>query len=171
MNTFPKLPFFLLLIITVPGFAQKLIQLKSPDGNIVFSFKLTEKAPVYQVTYKGKTLIKDSELGLTFKENGKFSSNLNMSAARFSKVDETYDLVVGKTKTVRNQYREVLIPLSERNGVKRQINLIVRAFNDGLAFRYQLPKQSNWLSYTLLDEHSTFKIAGDPTVHTLLCPY
>nr|MBA4139792.1 glycoside hydrolase family 97 N-terminal domain-containing protein [Segetibacter sp.] len=168
MSIFQKLPFFFLLIIAVPAFAKNNIQLKSPDGNIVFSFRLTEKAPVYQVAYKGKTLLKDSELGLTFKESGEFSSNLKMSTARFSQVDEVYDLVVGKTKSVRNQYREVLIPLSERSGARRQINLIVRAFNDGLAFRYQLLKQSNWLSYTLLDEHSTFNIAGDPTVRTLL---
>ncbi|MBA2761427.1 MAG: glycoside hydrolase family 97 N-terminal domain-containing protein, partial [Segetibacter sp.] len=146
-----KASFLFLLIITVPVFAQKNIQLKSPDGNIFFSFKLTEKAPVYQVAYKGKTLIKDSELGLTFKESGKFNTNLKISAARFSKVDETYDLVVGKAKTIKNKYSQVLIPLTERTGQKRQINIIVRAFNDGLAFRYEFPKQLNWSSYTLLD--------------------
>lgn len=167
MSIFQKLPFLFLLIVVVPVFAKNNIQLKSPDGNIVFSFKLTEKAPIYQVAYKGKTLINSSELGFTFTESGQFHANLKMSTARFSKVDEKYDLVVGKTKTVKNQYREVLIPLSERSGARRQINLIVRAFNDGLAFRYQLPKQSKWLSYTLLDENSTFNIAGDPTVHTL----
>jgi alpha-glucosidase len=168
MNIFQKLPFFFLLIITVPAFSQKNIQLKSLDGNIVFLFNLTEKSPVYQVVYKGKTLIEDSELSLSFKENGKLGTNLNMSKARFSEVDEKYDLIVGKTKTVRDQHREVVIPLAEPGGAKRQINLVVRVFNDGLAFRYEFPEQKNWTSYTLTDENSVFNIAGNPIVRTLL---
>ncbi len=167
MNVIQKLYFFFLLILTIPVFAQKDIRLKSPDANIVFSFRITAKALVYQVAYKGKTLIRDSELSLLFKENGNFGANLNMLKPRFSEVDGTYDLVVGKAKTVKNQYREIFIPLTEPGGAKRQINLIVRAFNDGVAFRYEFPPQKNWPSYTLLDEHSTFNIAGNPTVHTL----
>jgi len=168
MNLFKNIRIFFLLIVSFPVFAQKNIQLKSPDGNVVFLFKLTEKAPVYRVVYKGKTLIEDSELSLSFKENGNFGTNLNMLKPRFSQVDETYDLVVGKATTVRNQHKEVIIPLIEQSGENRQINLVVRAFNDGLAFRYEFPKQTNWSSYTLLDENSTFNIVGDPTVHTLL---
>ena len=167
MNLSKNTWIFFLLIVSFPVFAQKDIQLKSPDGNVVFLFKLTEKAPVYRVVYKGKTMIEDSELSLSFKENGNFGINLNMLKPRFSQVDETYDLVVGKATTVRNQHKEVIIPLIEHSEAKRQINLVVRAFNDGLAFRYEFPKQENWPSYTLLDENSIFNIAGDPTVYTL----
>lgn len=157
-----NLPLFLLLIAALPVFAQKNIELKSPDSNLVFSFTLTEKAPIYRVAYKGETLIEDSELGLSFQEDGNFGENLNMGKARFSEIDETYELVVGKAKTVRDQHREIFIPLVERNGAKRQINLVVRAFNDGLAFRYEFPEQKNWQSYTMIDEQSTFNIAGGP---------
>lgn len=167
MNYLKNFGLLLLLIITLPVFAQKEIKLSSPDNNIIFSFKLTEKAPEYRVEYKGRTLIEDSKLSLSFKESGNFGKSLHMQNPRFSEVDTTYDLVVGKTKTARNQYREVLIPLFERNGAKRQIHLVVRAFNDGLAFRYEFPEQKKWLSYTLTDEQSTFQLAGDPIVHTL----
>jgi alpha-glucosidase len=157
---------FFLLIIAFPVFAQKDIKLKSPDGNITFTFKLSADAPVYRVAYKGKTLIEDSELGLSFKEDGNFGENLAMLKPRFNKVYETYDLIVGKAKTVRNHYYELSIPLVEGSGAKRQINLAVRAFNDGLAFRYEFPKQKNWSSYTLTEERTTFNIAQNPTVST-----
>ncbi len=168
MQHFKKLWFAFFLVTVIPVFAQKNIQLKSPDGNIVFSFKLTEKAPVYQVEYKGRKLIDDSKLSFSFKENGDFETNLKMLKPQFKNVDEMYDLVVGKTKTVRDQHKEVIIPLIESDGGKRQINLIVRAFNDGLAFRYEFPKQENWKSYTMTDENSTFNIMENPMVCTLL---
>lgn len=168
MRIFQKLLCFFLLITSFPVLAQNNLRLKSPDGNIVFSFRLTAKAPVYQAAYKGKLLIGDSHLGFSFLENGDFGANLKMLKPKFKRVDETYELIVGKAKTVHNQYREVLIPLIENFGEKRQINLVVRAFNDGLAFRYEFPGQKNWSSYTLTDENSTFNIIGNPMVRTLL---
>jgi alpha-glucosidase len=167
MNVIKKFSFFFMLMGIIPAFAQNNIQLKSPDGQIVFSFKLTEKAPVYRVGYKGKILINDSELSLSFKGSGTFGSSLKMSKARFREVDENYELVVGKAKIVKDQHREVVIPLFEVSEAKRQINLVVRAFNDGLAFRYEFPEQKNWTSYNLTDENSTFNIAGNPTVRAL----
>src|SRR5690625_2311595 len=164
---FHKLTLFFLLITTLPVLAQKDVELQSPNGKIVFSFQLAQEAPVYSVTYKEEPLIEDSQLGLSFKENGSFKPNLSMGDPQFIEVDETYELMVGKTKTARDHHRQVLIPLTESNGAERNINLIVRAFNDGLAFRYQFSKQENWSSYTLLDEQSTFNIAGNPTVKTL----
>lgn len=106
-------------------------------------------------------------MGFVFKENGKFGMNLAMSKPRFSQVDETYELIVGKTKTARNNYRQVLIPLTEPGGAKRKMNLVVRAYNDGMAFRHEFPVQNNWTSYSLTEERTHFKLAGDPVVYTL----
>ena len=167
MKLLLTLSLFFWLCITQPVFSQKNIRLKSPDGNIAFSFKITEKAPVYQVTYKGKMLIENSALGLSFQAEENFAPDLNVLKPRFSEVDETYELIVGKAKSVRNHYREAVIPLTERSGAKRQIDLVVRTFNDGLAFRYEFPKQKNWSAYTLIEENSTFKVAGNPSVYTL----
>jgi alpha-glucosidase len=54
------------------------------------------------------------------------------------------------------------------DAAQKHINLVVRAFNDGIAFRYEFPQQNNWKSYTLLDENTTFKLIGNPTVYTLM---
>lgn len=167
MNLPQNFYFFIFLILSFTVFSQNDAELKSPDGYIVFSFELTKKAPVYSVKFNGKTIIGDSELSLSFKENDRFGSNLKMQKPQYAQVDENYDLVVGKTKTVRDQHNEMRIPLLERNGAKRQINLVVRAFNDGIAFRYEFPEQKNWSSYTLTTENSSFNISGNPRVQTL----
>lgn len=155
---------FFLLMISLNTSAQKRIQLKSPDGNIVFSFKLTAKAPEYQVEYKRQILVDYSTLSLSFEKSGDFGEDLKMNNPIFRKGEDNYTLIVGKTKNVHDQYQEVTIPLQEQNGNKRIINLIVRAFNDGVAFRYEVPQQNNWSSFALTSENTTFHLAGDPTV-------
>lgn len=159
----------LIILIVLPRqlVAQEKIELKSPDRNIKFTFKLTKNSPRYQITFKGKTLIKDSELGFVFEGSDAFMKNLKIEKTNLKKVDKTYDLVVGKSKKIRDLHNEVLIPMMEQTGAKRQINLAVKVFNDGVAFRYEFPKQENWSSYTLTDELSAFNIAQNPTVHTL----
>jgi alpha-glucosidase len=159
---------FILFFVPYFAMAQQTTILKSPDGNIVFSFKLKDQKPFYQVTYKGKILVSDSELGFVFKEGGAFGSGLKPSKAVFSKVDNYYELPVGKTKTVHDLHRQMLIPLIENKADGRQINLVVKAFNDGLAFRFEFPKQKNWDAYTMTDENSSFNLVGNPGVRTLI---
>ena len=160
----------LLLVMIIPGtksFSQKIIQIKSPDKNIVFSFTLTKNSPVYEVVYKGKKLVDKSSLGLAFKEDGTFAEGLVAGKPIFKTGDETYDLVVGKTKTIHSHYNEVTLPLTQSNAQKKLVNFVVRVFNDGAAFRYEFPTQSNWKNYTLTDEQTTFNLSQNPQVLTL----
>src|SRR6476646_4794373 len=91
--------------------AQKSIRIQSPDHHIVFTFRLDKKAPVYQLTYKGKKLIDRSTLGLVLQEEGDFADGLTTGKTVFRSGDETYDLVVGKAKTIHSHYEEAAIPL------------------------------------------------------------
>ncbi|MBC7417473.1 MAG: glycoside hydrolase family 97 N-terminal domain-containing protein [Pedobacter sp.] len=135
--------------------------------DLIYSFYLTEKNPYYSVKYKGTVLIDRSALGFSFEKSGDFGENLSMLKPSYCEQRQTYNLVVGKTKSALDNHRQVIIPLVELNGAKRQINLVVRAFNDGIAFRYEFPKQEHWKSYVMLDEKSTFNLAQNPTVHAL----
>lgn len=124
---------------------------------------------MYSVAFKGEPLIGFSTLGLDF-ENGKFDDKLKLSKPIFREGNETYELVVGKSKIVHSRYREVKIPLKETVDPKREINLVVRAFDDGIAFRYEFPQQANWKAYTLNEENTTFKLHRDPKLLTLFLP-
>lgn len=155
------------LLITYTLCAQKSIHLMSPDKNLVFNFELTKDAPTYNVTYKSTSIIKTSALSLSFKESGDFGSNLKMAKPEYKTVNDKYTLLVGKNKAVEHEYNEVHIRLEETTDAGRKINFVVRVFNDGLGFRYEFPKQSNWESYVLTDEKTTFNIDQNPKVYTL----
>lgn len=157
------------LLVSISLSAQKNIRVVSPDGNVVFSFKLVDAVPAYSVTYKGKTIVDYSALSLQF-DNGSFDKNIRLNKPVFRDTTEDYELLLGKTKKVHTQYREAILPLEETVTPFRRINIAVKVFNDGLAFRYEFPRQQNWSSFSLLDEHTTFNLSGNPTVHTLMLP-
>ena len=158
------------LIISLHAFGQKSIRLSSPDRNIQYIFRLKDKIPVYSVSFKNKPIITDAELSLNFLETGLFKNNLKIHNPVFRNAEERYELVVGKTKTVNDPFKEVTIPLEENIKSFRKVNLVVRAFNDGLAFRYEFPEQKNWSSYSLTEENTTFNFAGNPRLLTLFLP-
>jgi alpha-glucosidase len=160
---------FVLLMMPLPLLAHKKIQLASPNGHIEFHFKLVDKTPVYTVLFNGKTLVGQSKLSLRF-DDGLFENNLKLNKPVFRNGSEQYELLVGKAKQVNTQYKEVTLSLEETKQPFRKINIVVRVFDDGLAFRYEYPQQKNRAAYTLLEENTTFDLAGDPMVHALLLP-
>jgi len=154
------------VLVCLPLSAQKNIQLTSPDGNIKFTFNLDDKTPVYNVTYKKQALISNSPLGFEF-DSGVFGSNLKIAQPIYRTGDETYDLVVGKASHIHSHYREVVIPLEEKAQPFRKINMVVRAFDDGVAFRFEFPKQQDWTSYIMTNENTAFNLSGNPRALTL----
>lgn len=168
MKMLTKLICLFLILWSTQSHAQT-VKVASPNGNLVFNFKLVNKAAFYSVSFKGKTIIDYSSLSLDF-DNGNFQNNLKLNKPTYKDTTEDYDLVVGKTSHVHTRYKEVTLPLEEALAPKRKINIVARVFNDGVAFRYVYPQQENWTNYSLLDENTTFKFVGDPTLHALFLP-
>lgn len=160
-------PFLLCFGLFMSGFAfsQKHISLVSPGGQLAFSFNVAGSKPVYSISYKHHVLVENSSLSLHFSD-GAFTKNIRQGKPFYKDTTEEYDLLTGKASHVTAHYKEVLIPLTEASG--KRMNIRVRVFDDGIAFRYEFPQQAGWASYTLLDENTTFKLAGDPVVHTLM---
>ncbi|MHA4810812.1 glycoside hydrolase family 97 protein [Flavitalea flava] len=146
------------------------IRLTSPSGNLHFTFFLTNNRAGYSISYNGHLLIDKSELSLSFKGENDFEGNLSFKNPVFRQGRETYSLIVGKTSQVNDPYREVRIPLSESIRPFRQVILVVRAFNDGIAFHYEFPRQPGRDSFILTRESTQFNLVGDPLVHALFLP-
>jgi alpha-glucosidase len=51
-------------------------------------------------------------------------------------VNESYELIVGKASSVKNHYRQAIISLQDKLNKDYKLNIEVRVFNDGVAFRY-----------------------------------
>ncbi len=159
---------FLFILTTVfTGFALNLnaaITLKSPDGKVRFSLKPDKTGQtLYDISYGNTPLVKDAQIGLEFND-GDFSNGLAIGKPRRASGVEKYDLVVGKVSQVTDPYNSVIIPLSKGN---RMIELEVKAFNSGLGFRYNIPASADGDSCIIMDEFTTFNLAGDPQVLTM----
>ncbi len=152
---------FFLVIGNLSLFARKSVQLTSPNGKLKFSLTLEREHPVYDIQYQKQALVQNSPLSLVF-DNGAFGEGLKMNKPVFSTKEETYELIVGKSKTVHSLSKEVVIPLEETTAPFRKINLVVRAFNDGIAFRYEFPEQPKWKSYVMYDENTAFNVVDNP---------
>ena len=167
MNFLKYIALFLLVII-LASCQQRNISLESPNGRIRFEFNLNQ-VPSYNISFMSRDLIRDSYLRLFFKDGGEFK-NLKVGKPAFRSGTEKYDLVVGKAGKVEEPFREVIIPLRDQGSPSRALNLVVRAFNDGLAFRYEFQETGNRTTLQLADEQTFFHVQGDPKVLTMFLP-
>ncbi len=162
-------------------------KLTSPDGNLVMNFSLNEQgAPVYDLTYKEKAVIKPSTLGLELKredpekktdfewtemkdkagvdKRANLMTGFKIKDTRTSTFDETWRPVWGEESEIRNHYNELEVTLDQPMN-NRYIVIRFRLFNDGLGFRYEFPQQQNLNYFVIKEEHSQFAMAGDHTAY------
>jgi alpha-glucosidase len=126
--------------------------------------------PAYSVSYRGKPLIARSTLGLDLAPGGPLDGGLRVLHVSRRAHDSTYTVFPGKTSAARDHYTEATISLEETAPPRRRMDVIVRAYDDGVAFRYRVPKQPALRDFTLRDELSTFAFTGRPTAWTLPVP-
>ena len=160
-------------------------KLTSPDGNFIMNFSLNQEgAPVYELTYKNKAVIKPSTLGLELKKEDankkttfdwkertdkdqldaktNLMTGFTIKDTETSTFDETWKPVWGEESEIRNHYNELAVTLEQPEN-DRYIIIRFRLFNDGLGFRYEFPQQKNLNYFVIKEEHSQFAMAGDHT--------
>ena len=149
----------LISICTTILYAQAL---KSPDGNFSLQFELTANGtPSYQLSFKNKPVIKSSTLGLETADVPSFSSGFTITKTDEKTVNDTWNPIMGEQKTIRNNYNELMVTLSQKAQKDRFILIRFRLFNDGLGFRYEFPKQENLKYFVIKEENTQFNLAGD----------
>jgi len=158
---------FLLLSVSA-ALAAPGVTVTSPDKNIVFKLDAGKNGLSYRVTYKGNVLIDNSRLSISFKQEGEFGPNVTLGKPVFKKVDENYDLTIGRSSHVHSLSNEAMVPVTQAGEFKRVVNIEIRVFNDGAAFRYVIPGNSGgWQKAEVTDESDQFNFTGDPVALTL----
>lgn len=157
-------------------------QLHSPDGNLTMTFSLDgEGAPHYMLTYKQKTVIAPSRLGLELKSSARneFGSDFTgrthtvdpktslydgfeVAGVETSSFDQTWQPVWGEESEIRNRYNEMSVRLHQAQN-DRDMVVRFRLFDDGLGFRYEFPEQRNLVYFIVMDELTEFAMTGDHT--------
>jgi hypothetical protein len=133
----------------------------SPDRNLSLQFTLQDGVPYYSLTYKGKDVIKTSRLGIEVKDAPSFIKGFTVTGTRQTSADTTWEPVLGEQKTIRNNYNELEVTLTQPDNKGRYIKLRFRLFNDGLGFRYEFPKQEHLSYFIIREEMTEFRLAGD----------
>lgn len=166
-----KLSNFILAALLVPAWASAQT-VTSPNGNVKLSFSLSETGqPTYEMTYKGKAVIKPSHLGLELAKDkhaskGEQETDLmdgfKVTNTQTSTFDETWKPVWGETATIRNHYNELQVNLRQE-ATDRDIIIRFRVYDDGIGLRYEFPQQESLNYFLIKEEHTQFAMAGDHT--------
>lgn len=144
----------------------------SPNGAISVSFSLADGGrPTYEMTYKGRPVVKPSHLGLELAKDKhatkgfaetSLMDGFTESHSEVSSFDETWMPVWGETATIRNHYNELLVSLSQDH-TGRQMNIRFRVYDDGMGLRYEFPQQDSLVYFIVKEEHTQFAMTGDHT--------
>ncbi|MCB0442971.1 MAG: glycoside hydrolase family 97 protein, partial [Flavobacterium sp.] len=114
----------------------------------------------YNVKYKSKAVIHNSNLGLILKNLEPLNENFELMNHKTSAFSEKWSPVLGEEKEVLNQYNQLKVELLQKT-TGRKMNLVFRLFNEGLAFRYEIPTQEKLNYFIISDEETQFALTGD----------
>lgn len=163
----PYLFYLLCSSLLLPATAQRSLRLQSPNGKIGYTLNTASGRLNYTIDFNQDRLLDPSPLGLIFNDQKSNSVPARWSKSERRKLDEQYDLIIGKNSHVRSQCNELRVSLPKSSVAGLNTVLVVRAFNDGIAFRYEIPEQDGIKHYSITEENTGFNLAGNPDVHTL----
>jgi alpha-glucosidase len=160
-------PRSLLLFLLVPLVAQgqNPAHVTSPNGQIVFTLS-DQPALHYTVDFRGKRLLDDADLGLELEGRPALGAGMHSVATKAGSSDESYSIPVGKTSSVRNHYNSLTADFANNSGIKLSIE--VRAYDDGVAFRYIVPAQPSLTNVRVVAEQTQFRYSSDATLYPLV---
>ena len=135
---FHKCVNILMLLISSALYAQETVIISSPDGKIQSEITLADGKLSWKMDYNNKPAILSSALGI-----GRFSDGLRLKEVKESKKDTIWHPVWGERSSIRDNYNQINIRLVKNTGdclycFDREVVLEVRAYNEGVAFRYNL---------------------------------
>ncbi len=138
------------------------IPVTSPDSSVVCTVSLSHGRLYYAVTVDDRPVLRPSELGFRFLMARPFVDSLEITGIHRESIDTTWTAVWGPSKTIRDQGDELAVRVRETVPPYRPLILTVRAYDDGVAFRYTFPQHPEWERFQITSEETRFRFAGDP---------
>ena len=162
MKKISLLSLFSIILITSSCEKESATVVTSPNGVNTITFQLTEKGePMYSVVHGEEVVIGNSKMGFDFKDQESLSSGFSLLGTEQNTINETWEMPWGEQREVVNHGNELLIMLEEQNTPGRKLNVYFRAYDDGVAFRYEFLPQEGVDSLTIMDENTEFQLTGD----------
>jgi alpha-glucosidase len=136
--------------------------LRSPDEAIEVSISVGAML-TYSVRVDGQVVVAPSRLGLKLRNGNTFGQDVELVNATHQSADSTWENPFGKRRIVRDHHNQLQLLLRERSAAGRTFEVVFRAFNDGLAFRYELLSQPGMRDFVLEEELTQFVFPADYT--------
>jgi hypothetical protein len=136
--------------------------IQSPNEKISLYFQLDEDGtPTYSVQLNAKDVIKKSTMGFDFLEAADMTSGFAIKHFEEMMMNENWEMHWGEQRMVNNHFEELKVELQEKEEPKRLLNIYFRAYDDGVAFRYEFPEQEGLKELKIVDELTEFQLTGD----------
>ncbi len=141
--------------------AQAPLTVDSPNGRIQVMLAVTDGRLTWSATRDRKPVVMPSRLGFTFRDAAPMGEGMRIVESMRRQHDETFSLPWGEVRSVRDQHHELRVKVAETAGQQRELWVVVRVFDDGLGFRYELPAQPYLGAFEIMDELTEFAMAED----------
>ncbi len=165
MNHLKNIGLLLVTIFLISCEEQKDIfytTITAPSNNIVIDFSmLKDGSPYYLVKHKNTKVIDTSTFGFTVKDQIPLQKGFKILTSSSKNYNETWEMPWGEQRTVKNHYNETIVHLQEEKAPNRLLTLYFRAYDDGVAFRYEFPEQEGLDDVIILDENTQFNLTAD----------
>ncbi|KQW93686.1 glycosyl hydrolase [Massilia sp. Root418] len=143
------------MLLTMAAAAAAPAVVLSPDGRVVI--RIEDDGSRFAVSRGGDAVIASSPLGLEL-DGAPDLEGLVLEKREDIDVDRTIPLVATKASQARDHYRGATLVFRERAGAGRRLVIDVRAYDDGVAFRY---RTGGFEPVSLRGERTAFVPAGD----------
>ncbi|MFC7338779.1 glycoside hydrolase family 97 catalytic domain-containing protein [Haloferula chungangensis] len=163
MNKSTTFTFSLCVASLVPCVSEAASEIQSPDKRIVLQTQAEDGQVTYSVEFNGKAIIGKSRLGVEL-QSGAFAGGIEVSGSHLSSKDETWKTVWGQFSEYRDHYNELTLDLKEAEAPGRTMQVVLRAYDDGIAFRYVFPDQKDLKEVNFKKEFSSVSVVSDAPV-------
>jgi alpha-glucosidase len=141
--------------------ADPLVVCRSPDGGLAVEFALradgaADATPHYRVRAGGSDVIGWSPLGVDLADGGALGGPCEVTAVETQSIRDEYEQFPGKRRHVVGQATETVVRLRETTKPNRRWEVVLRAYDDGAAFRYRFPAQEGWNELAIARERTRF---------------
>ncbi|WP_276754347.1 glycoside hydrolase family 97 protein [Pseudoalteromonas marina] len=130
--------------------------LQSPNGNIKITISDELKTPSYSIDFKNKPVINHSALGFKFKQQAPFSEGFKITHTQKNTQNTQWQQPWGERQIVTDNHNEVAVTFKKPQGGVFTVKF--RAFNNGVGFRYEVPKQPGFENIEITKELTEFAI-------------
>ena len=136
-----------------------ILALDSPNGKISINAGIdSDGYPCYRVSYRNIPVVAQSRLGIVADEID-FSKISGMTIGEVSEHDSSWSPVWGEYENIRDHYNELQV--TYHTSGEADIKVIFRAYDDGVAFRYDIPRQDAVNYMTVRNESTEFRLADN----------